>query len=136
MAKARLPIPLSKIAGFCRRWKVIEFALFGSVVREDLRPESDVDVLVSFAPDARWGLSDLARMTEELEALFGRRVHLVEKEALRNPFRRHAILTTRQVIYAACPSRLGALGGEALCALRQSSANTCPPAAGPRPWPA
>lgn len=53
---ARIPIDREKIAEFCRRWKITEFALFGSVLREDFRPDSDVDVLVTFAPDAEWGL--------------------------------------------------------------------------------
>lgn len=88
------------IADFCRRWKITEFALFGSVLREDFRPESDIDVLVSFEPDARWSLSDLVEMEEQLTKLFGRRGHLVEREGLRNPFRRQSILSTREVIYA------------------------------------
>ena len=101
MVQARIPIPRERIAEFCQRWKITEFALFGSVVHGDFGPESDVDVLVSFAPHAGWSLLDLADMAEELGRLFGREVDLVEKEALRNPFRRHAILTTREVVYAA-----------------------------------
>ncbi len=101
MALARISIPPERIAAFCRRWRVAELALFGSALRDDLRPESDIDVLVTFAPDASWGLFELAAMREELGQLFGREVDLVEKEALRNPFRRHAILTSRQVLYAA-----------------------------------
>ena len=101
MALVRPALSPDRIARFCRRWKVREFSLFGSVLREDFGPQSDVDVLVSFAPEAHWGLSEMAQMTEELEALFGRPIHLVEKEALRNPFRRHTILASREVIYAA-----------------------------------
>lgn len=89
------------LAAFCRQWKVQELALFGSVLREDFRPESDIDVLVTFAPDAAWSLFDLIEMKEELEDLFGRSVDLVEKAALRNPFRRHAILKHHKVLYAA-----------------------------------
>jgi uncharacterized protein len=89
------------IEDFCRRWRVAEFALFGSVLREDFRPDSDVDVLVTFEPDAPWSLWDLISMQDELEALFGRKVDLVEKRSIKNPFRRHSILTTKQVIYAA-----------------------------------
>jgi predicted nucleotidyltransferase len=88
------------IADFCARWQIAEFALFGSVIREDFRPDSDVDVLVSFARGARWSLADLVDMEQELAKIFGRRVDLVEKEGLRNPFRRHSILSTREVIYA------------------------------------
>jgi predicted nucleotidyltransferase len=90
-----------RIADFCRKWKITELALFGSVLRDDFRPESDVDVLVSFGPDAGWSLFDLVDMQDELKQIFGREVDLVEKAGVRNPFRRHAILTTREVIYAA-----------------------------------
>ena len=89
------------IASFCDRWKITEFALFGSILRDDFRPDSDVDVLVSFAPDAKWSLWDIIEMKEELETLFGREVDLVQKACLRNPFRRYEILSTKQIIYAA-----------------------------------
>lgn len=89
------------IASFCQRWKIIEFALFGSILRDDFRPDSDVDVLVSFAPDEKWSLWDIIHMKEELKTLFGREVDFVEKAALKNPFRRYEILSTKQVIYAA-----------------------------------
>ncbi len=88
-------------ASFCNRWKIVEFALFGSILRDDFRPDSDVDVLVSFAPDAKWSLFDIIHMKEELETLFGREVDFVEKAALKNPFGRYEILSTKQVIYAA-----------------------------------
>jgi hypothetical protein len=89
------------IASFCDRWKITEFALFGSILRDDFRPDSDVDVLVSFAPNEKWSLWDIIAMKEELEKLFGREVDLVQKDGLRNPFRRYEILSTKQVIYAA-----------------------------------
>jgi len=98
---SRIPIDKKQIATFCRRWQIAEFSLFGSVLREDFRPDSDVDVLVSFHPQAGWSLWDLAEMQEELEKMFGRPVDLVEKESLRNPFRRHSILNTREIFYAA-----------------------------------
>jgi uncharacterized protein len=98
-----LRIDSDRIADFCRRWKITEFALFGSVLRDDFRPDSDVDVLVTFEPNAPWSLWDLSRMRFELEALFGREVDLVEKKALRNPFRRREILANQRVIYAASP---------------------------------
>jgi uncharacterized protein len=88
------------IVSFCDRWKITEFALFGSILRDDFRPDSDVDVLVSFAPDAKWSLFDIVHMKEQLETLFEREVDLVEKAALKNPFRRYEILSTKQVIYA------------------------------------
>ena len=95
-----LTVPRDAIADFCRRWKVTEFSLFGSAVRDDFGPESDVDVLVRFGADAAWSLFDLVTMQDELAALFGRKVHLVEAEGLRNPFRRDEILRTREVVYA------------------------------------
>ena len=101
MHRVQIEIRSDEIAALCRRWKVDELALFGSVVRGDFRPDSDIDVLVTFAPDAAWSLWDLMDMKEELEALFGREVDLVEKRALRNPFRRHAILSAHEVVYAA-----------------------------------
>ena len=97
----QLHIDRDKIASFCRRWKIIELALFGSVVREDFQPDSDVDVLVSFSDDAQWSLLDMVDIRDELKDIFAREVDLVEKQALRNPFRRHSILTGKEVIYAA-----------------------------------
>ena len=101
MNQSRITIPMEQIAAFCGRWKVREFSFFGSVLRDDFRPDSDVDVLISFQEDCGLGLWDLNEMREELEGLFGRAVHLAVKEGLRTPFRRHAILTSREIIYAA-----------------------------------
>ena len=99
-----MPIHLSidhqRITDFCRKWKIKEFSLFGSVLREDFRPDSDVDVLVTFEPDVPWSLLDIVTMMDELREIFGRDVDLVEEDAIRNPFRRHSILTTRKVVYA------------------------------------
>jgi hypothetical protein len=96
----KVEVSQDAIASFCQRWKITEFALFGSILRDDFRQHSDVDVLVSFAPDAKWSLWDIIAMKEELETLFGRKVDLVEKVTLKNPFRRYEILSTKQVIYA------------------------------------
>lgn len=89
-----------RITLFCQKWGVSELSVFGSFLRGDLRPDSDVDVLISFRKDVRRDLFDLVDMREELKELFGRDVDLVEKEGLRNPIRRAAILAQRQVIYA------------------------------------
>ena len=97
---AHIPIDQEKIAEFCRRWKITEFSLFGSVLRDDFGPGSDVDVLVAFAPNSGRSLFDLVDMQEELQAMFGREVDVVSKGGLRNPFRRHEILSTREVVYA------------------------------------
>ena len=97
----RIPLSKAKVAAFCKRWNISEFSLFGSVLREDFRPDSDVDVLVSFQHEENWSLWDLIEMAEELEKMFGRKVDLVEKEALRNPYRRHSILNGREIFYVA-----------------------------------
>jgi hypothetical protein len=97
---ARVAIDQEQIAEFCRKWQVTELALFGSVLRDDFGPESDVDVLVTFAPEAPWSLFDLVGMVDELEAMLGRKVDLVESAGLRNPIRRRAILSSREVIHA------------------------------------
>lgn len=104
MSTNRIEISKEAIALFCRRWKVTEFALFGSALRKELRPDSDVDVLVSFAPDARWTLFDLVEMQEELETIFGRKVDLVTRrgiESSRNYIRRQAILSSAEVVHVA-----------------------------------
>ena len=101
MSKQHITIPKKKITEFCLRWKVVEFSLFGSILREDFRPDSDVDVLVTFAPEARVSLFDLVDMQDELKVIFKRDVDLLEKDALENPFRKREILGTAQVVYAA-----------------------------------
>jgi len=102
--KTRIDISSEQIADFCQRWMITEFGLFGSVLRDDFQPSSDVDVLVSFAPEARWSLFDLVEMENELSRLLKREVDLVEREAVvRSPnyIRRKNILQSAQVIYAA-----------------------------------
>ena len=101
MRSKKFRLPRKKIAEFCKRWSIIEFSVFGSVLREDFRPDSDIDVLVSIDPKAHIGLFEIAQMQIELENLFKRSVDLVEKEGLRNPYRRREILSTAQLIYAA-----------------------------------
>jgi hypothetical protein len=95
----RIPIDRDRLANLCRKWRITELALFGSVLRPDFGPQSDVDVLVTFDKEAPWSMWDLVAIGDELEAIFQRKVDLVEKQALKNPFRRHAILSSHQVIY-------------------------------------
>jgi predicted nucleotidyltransferase len=93
-----------RIESFCSKWKISQLALFGSVLRDDFGPESDIDVLVTFAPDARWTLFDLSDMEDDLAAIFGRQVDLVSKRGIeqsRNPLRKEQILSSAQVIYDA-----------------------------------
>lgn len=101
MIQTKIEIPMDKVEAFCKKWKITEFSLFGSVLRDDFRPDSDVDVLVSFEENAGWDLMNWVDMIEELKVIFGREVDLVSKKGLRNPFRRHEILTTRKVLHAA-----------------------------------
>jgi len=101
MANLKIIMPQEKIADFCQKWKILEFAIFGSALREDFGPDSDVDILVTFGEDAHWSLYDWVDMIDELKAIFGREVHLSSKSGLRNPFRRQKILTTRQIMYGA-----------------------------------
>lgn len=91
-----ISIPMEKIEAFCRKWNVSEFALFGSVLRQDFGPDSDVDVLISLKPGGGMTIEGYIETGDELKAIFGRPVDLVEKRVVRNPFRRHEILTTRR----------------------------------------
>ncbi|HPK54583.1 MAG TPA: nucleotidyltransferase family protein [Smithellaceae bacterium] len=101
MTQLQIDIPRDKIKDFCRRWKIVEFALVGSVLRDDFRPDSDIDILLSFEESAGWSLYDVVDMKDELKTLFGREVDLVEKEAIRNPYRRRNMLMDKEVLYAA-----------------------------------
>ncbi|OGW50380.1 MAG: DNA polymerase subunit beta [Nitrospirae bacterium RBG_19FT_COMBO_58_9] len=99
----KLRVSKETIAAFCRKWKITELALLSSVLREDFRPDSDVDVLVTFSPDSDWGIEHLLDMKEELEALFGREVDRVERrlvEGSRNYIRRNHILSHMESVYA------------------------------------
>jgi hypothetical protein len=100
----KIPIDRDKVAAFCRRWQITNLSFFGSVLRDDFRPDSDVDVLVSFAPDAHWSLFDMVHMQQEIEEILGRKVDLVSRravEASRNYIRRKAILSLTEVVYGA-----------------------------------
>lgn len=98
---AAVQLDQDALVAFCRKWRIRELSLFGSALRDDFRPDSDLDFLVSFEPDAKLDLFDLIAMKDELKEQYGREVDLVEKEALRNPWRKYEILRTREVIYAA-----------------------------------
>lgn len=90
-----------ELASFCERWGIVELALFGSAVRGELRPESDIDLLVSFESGRSVSLLDLAEMEMELEATLGRDVELVSRRAVEtseNSFRRTSILQSAQPI--------------------------------------
>jgi predicted nucleotidyltransferase len=99
---SQMKILIERIAELCDRWQITEFALFGSVLRDDFRPDSDIDVLVSFAPTAQRGLTENLQIRDELGALFSRPVDLLVKAAIErsdNWLRRQNILNTARVIY-------------------------------------
>ncbi|MDZ7289132.1 MAG: nucleotidyltransferase domain-containing protein [candidate division KSB1 bacterium] len=102
MTKRNIDIPQKQLADFCRRWRISELALFGSVLRDDFDPDSDLDMLVTFAPEAEWSLPDHLRMEQELAELLGRKIDLLSKRAIEqnhNWIRRQEILNTAEVIY-------------------------------------
>jgi hypothetical protein len=104
MGKIKIDVPRERIAEFCTKWRIREFAFFGSVLRDDFGPDSDIDVLVTFAADARHTLFDLVDMEDELWEIFGRDVDLVSRrgiESSRNPLRKAAILESAEAVYAA-----------------------------------
>ena len=104
MGKLRIDLPAEKIKEFCKKWKIQEFAFFGSVLREDFRPDSDIDILVTFSEEAKHTLFDLVHMENELKEIFGREVDIVSRrgiETSRNYIRRNAILNSAEAVYAA-----------------------------------
>ena len=97
-----LTAPTTEIAQFCQRWLIRELALFGSVLRDDFGPDSDVDVLVTFSAEADWGLLDHVQMQQELQALLRRNVDLMSRRALersRNWMLRNEILNTAEILF-------------------------------------
>ena len=100
----KVDIPLKRIAAFCSKWHISELALFGSVLGPDFGPRSDIDVLVTFEPDSRHNLFDLVQMEDELRAIFGRDVDLIDRksvEASRNYIRRREVLGSMETVYVA-----------------------------------
>jgi uncharacterized protein len=103
VAIAQIELSTETITGFCDRWQVTEFSLFGSVLRDDFRPDSDIDVMVQFHPDAHPTFHTLDQMEAELTILLGRKVDLITRQGIetsRNYLRRHEIISSAQVIYA------------------------------------
>lgn len=102
MPDIAIEIDKERLRDFCKKWKITEFALFGSATRpNDFRDDSDVDVLARFAPDAKWTLFEWVTMEEELAVIFGRPVDLVEREAVEqsdNRFRRRSILNSAVLV--------------------------------------
>ncbi len=98
-----LGVDQRRLDALCRRWRIVELALFGSYLRGDNTPESDVDLLVTFDPQAQWSLYDFVELQDVLSHLLGRKVDLVSRRGLersRNPIRPKEIFSTAKVIYA------------------------------------
>ena len=94
-------IPLEQIEAFCRKHGVNELSLFGSILREDFGPESDVDVMLQFAPGHSFTFENTPDIQDELRSIFGRSVDVIEKGRISNPIRRRAIMSSYRVVYAA-----------------------------------
>ncbi len=102
-ARSRLGLSDEQLEAFCRKWKISELALFGSALRPGFSPQSDLDLLATFAPDAGWSLLDHIRMEDELERISGRKVDLVTRrgvEESENWIRRKSILDSARVVYS------------------------------------
>ena len=100
--RSRLGISNAELADFCRCWQITELSLFGSALRDDFRADSDIDLLVTFAPDARWSLIDHVKIEDELSALLGRKVDLISKKGVErseNWIRRRNILDSAELVY-------------------------------------
>jgi predicted nucleotidyltransferase len=102
MVNPALRLPQEKLAAFCRCWRITSLELFGSALRDDFGPESDVDLLVTFEQDAPWSLFDVVQIESELAAILGRRIDLVERASIErsdNWIRRRAILGSVEPLY-------------------------------------
>lgn len=96
IANTHIVIPEETIRAFCKKWNIHSFSFYGSIMRDDFRPDSDIDVMIEFSPDDRTSLPDMSTMQEELEALFSRKVDLVERRSIEqseNYIRRKGILS-------------------------------------------
>lgn len=102
-----ISLPAEPIVAFCQRWQITQLSLFGSILRPDFNPQSDIDFLVSFAENSPWSLLDMVQMQQELEQICQRKVDLVSQAAIdrsHNPIRRQEILSTAQVLYPSLPN--------------------------------
>jgi predicted nucleotidyltransferase len=101
LAPPKLQLPMEQIEAFCRKYAVDEFSLFGSILRDDFGPDSDVDVMLRFQPGYGFTFENTPDIQDDLQAIFGRSVDVIEKGRIRNPFRRAAIMNSYRVVYAA-----------------------------------
>ena len=101
VVRAHIDLPMQQIEEFCRKYGIEEFSLFGSVLRDDFGPDSDVDVMLKFKLGHGFTFENTPQIYADLEAIFARPVDVVEKGQIQNPFRRHAIMSSYRVVYAA-----------------------------------
>jgi uncharacterized protein len=94
-------LPIKQIEDFCRKYGVAEFSLFGSILRDDFGPESDVDVMLEFQPGHGFTFENTPDIQDDLQRIFGRSVDVIEKGRIRNPIRRQSIMSSYRVVYAA-----------------------------------
>ena len=94
----RVAIPRDRVVAFCQKHGIRKFALFGSVLRDDFGPQSDVDVVAEFRPEIRFTLCEMGHMEDELSEILGRRVDLMEFQGLR-PWFLETVLESMEVIY-------------------------------------
>ncbi|WP_434686826.1 nucleotidyltransferase family protein [Pseudanabaena minima] len=102
MTTTAVQLPMEQIVVFCHKWQVTEFALFGSVLRDDFRHDSDIDVLLTISPSSKRGLTETLQMRDELQHIFGRKVDMIIKSAIErseNWLRRKNILESAKTIY-------------------------------------
>lgn len=102
--RPNVTVTQAQIGAFCRTWKIVQFEPFGSILRDDFRPDSDVDVLVTFEKNAPWTFFDVIHMEDDLKELFARDVDLVERPSIEqrpNWVRRRNILSSARRVYAA-----------------------------------
>ena len=102
--KGKINISQEKLGEYCRRHHILKLGLFGSVLRDDFGPESDVDVLVEFDAGCSVGLFEMVRLERELSELFGRKVDLVERRSVEkseNYIRRRHVLDSEETVYVA-----------------------------------
>jgi uncharacterized protein len=95
----RLNLTPTELQQLCQQWQIQEFALFGSILRSDFRPDSDIDILLTFQPQTTWTLFDIVHLQQDLEHRTGRKIDLAEKPQLQNPYRRAEILKTHRILY-------------------------------------
>jgi predicted nucleotidyltransferase len=94
-------IAYNDIENLCKKYYIVELAIFGSSIRDDFTQNSDIDILVSFESNSNITLFDIMELEKEFSQLLNREVDIVEKESLKNPIRKRRILSTREIIYAA-----------------------------------